>query len=48
MKKTTAKEGKMHKFLARACKSQNCAQSQKFFARSHDCETVTFINSAGY
>ena len=28
-------------------KSQDFAQSQNMFARSHDCETVTFTNS-GY
>ena len=37
----------MHKFLVCACKSQDFAQSQKIFARSHDRETVTFRNSAG-
>ena len=42
----TAKEVKMHKFLVRACKSQDFAQSQKNFARSHDRVTVTFRNSA--
>ena len=36
----------MHKFLARTCKSQDIAQSQTNFARSHDRETVTFGNSA--
>ena len=46
MKKKTAKEVKMHKFLARACKSQDFAQIQKKFAQSHDCMTVTFRNSA--
>ena len=45
MKKKTAKEVKMHKFLARACKSQDFAQIQKIFAQSHDCMTVTFRNS---
>ena len=45
MKKKTAKEVKMHKFLACACKSQDFAQIQKNFARSHDCMTVTFRNS---
>ena len=45
MKKKTAKEVKMHKFLARACKSQDFAQIQKIFARSHDGMTVTFRNS---
>ena len=46
MKKKTVKEVKMHKFLVCACKSQDFAQSQKFFAQSHDRETVTFRNSA--
>ena len=46
MKKKTAKEVKMHKFLVRACKSQDFAQSQKNFVRSHDRDTVTFRNSA--
>ena len=36
MEKKTAKEVKMHKFLACACKSQDFAQGQKFFERSHD------------
>ena len=39
------KEVKMHNFLVRACKSQDFAQSQQSFARSHDRETVTFRNS---
>ena len=34
------------KNLVYACKSQDFAQSQKIFARSHDRETVTFRNSA--
>ena len=46
MKKKTAKEVKMHKFLAFACKSQDFAQSQKICAPSHDGVTVTFRNSA--
>ena len=41
----TVKEVKMHNFLDCACKSQNVAQSQKNFVRSHDRETVTFRNS---
>ena len=45
MKKNTAKEVKMHKYLVCACKSQDFAQSQKFFAWSHDRVTVTFNNS---
>ena len=32
----TVKEVKLHKLLVCACKSQDFAQSQKFFARSHD------------
>ena len=35
----------MHTFVVCACKSQDFAQSQKNFARSHDRETVTFRNS---
>ena len=45
MKKKTVKEVKMHTFLVCACQSQDFAQSQKVFARSHDRETVTFRNS---
>ena len=45
MKKKTVKEVKMHKFLVFACKSQDFAQIQKKFARSHDRMTVTFRNS---
>ena len=45
MKKKTVKEVKMHKFLVCTCKSQDFAQSQKNFARSHDRMTVTFRNS---
>ena len=41
----TVKEFKMHIFLVCAQKSRDFAQSQKFFARSHDRETVTFRNS---
>ena len=36
----------MHKFLVCACKSQDFAQSQKFFARSHGRLTAHFRNSA--
>ena len=36
---------KMLKKIVCAWKSQDFAQSQKFFARSHDRETVTFRNS---
>ena len=35
----------MHKLSGCVCISQDFAQSQKFFARSHDRETVTFRNS---
>ena len=35
----------MHKFLVCTYKSQDFAQSQTIFARSHDRETVTFRNS---
>ena len=35
----------MHKFKVCAYKSEDCAQNQKFFARLHDRETVTFKNS---
>ena len=41
----TVKEVKMHNFVVCACKSQDFAQSQKYFALSHDRETVTFKNS---
>ena len=44
MKKKTVKEAKIHIFLVCACKSQDFAQSQKIFVRSHNRETVTFIN----
>ena len=44
--KETVKEVEMHTFLVCAYKSQNCEQSQKNCERSHDCETVTFRNSA--
>ena len=36
----------MHIFLVSAYNSQDFAQSQENFARSHDGETVTFRNSA--
>ena len=45
MKNKTAKEVKMHNFLAFACKSQDFAQSQKKISRSHDRVIVTFRNS---
>ena len=35
----------MHKFLVCAYNSQDFAQTQENFARSHDRETVTFRNS---
>ena len=44
-KKKTVKGVKMHNCLVFACKSQDFAQSQKFCARSHDRETVSFRNS---
>ena len=37
----------MHKFLVRAYNSEDFTQTQENFARSHDCENVTFRNSAG-
>ena len=40
-----AKQVKMQKFLVSAYKSQDFAQSQENFARSHDRVTVTFRNS---
>ena len=46
MKKKTVKVVKMPKIFVCASKSQDMAQSQKNFARSHDRETVTFRNSA--
>ena len=48
MKKKTVKEVKMHKSLVWACKTQDFAQSQTNFAWLHDCETVTFRNSAKF
>ena len=39
------KEVKIHKFVVCVYKSQDFAQSQKIFARSHDRETVIFRNS---
>ena len=41
----TVTEVKMHKSLVCPCNSQDFAQSQTFFALSHDRETVTFRNS---
>ena len=46
LRKRTVKEDKMHRFFVYACKSQDLAQNQKMFARSHDRETVTFRNCA--
>ena len=46
-RRKTGKGVKMHKFLVCPCKSQYFAQSQKFFAQSHGCETMTFRNSGG-
>ena len=45
MKKKTVKEVKLHKLSVCAYKSQDFAQRQKNFARSHDHATVTFRNS---
>ena len=47
MKKNYVKEVEMNKSVVSAYKSQDFAQSQKFFAWSHNRETVTFRNS-GY
>ena len=41
----TVKEFKKHIFLVGVRKSQDFAKSQKFFAHSHNRETVTFRNS---
>ena len=41
----TLKDGKMHNFVACACKFQDFVQSQKNCARSHDRTTVTLRNS---
>ena len=38
----------MHNFLVYAYSSQDFAQTQEIFARSHDRETVTFRNSDIY
>ena len=40
----TVKEVKIHDIFVCAFKSQDFTQSQENFARSHDCETVTFRN----
>ena len=45
MEKKTVKEVKIHTFLLCAYKSQNVAQSQENFARSHNRATVIFRNS---
>ena len=45
MKQKTVKDVKMHKLWVSAYKSQDFAQGQENFARSHDRETVTFRNS---
>ena len=45
MKKKTESKVKLHTFLVCAYKSPDFAQSQKIFAQSHDCQTVTFRNS---
>jgi hypothetical protein len=46
MKKKTVKEVKNHIFLDYAHKSQDFAQSNRNFTRSHDRMTGTFRNSA--
>ena len=38
---------KKYKIGLNACRSQDVAQSQKFFARLHDRETGTLRNSEG-
>ena len=45
MKKKTVKEVIIHIFLVYSYKSQDFAQSNRNFARSHDRMTVTFRNS---
>ena len=45
MKKKTLKEIKIHDFFVCAFKSPDFEHSQENFARSHNHETVTFINS---
>ena len=45
MKNKLKKEVEMHNFLVFTYKSQNFAQTQEHFARSHNHEIVTFINS---
>ena len=44
-RRKTVKEVKLHIRLVCAYKSQDFKQIQEIFARSHDCETVTFRNS---
>ena len=46
-KRNGKKKVKSQFFLVFACKSQDFAQSHENFARSDDCETVTF-RSSGY
>ena len=46
IKKNTVKEVKIHKCLVCAHKSQDFAQGQTSFARSHKPETMSFRNSA--
>ena len=46
LRKRRKKEVKMHTFLICAYKSPDFAQTPENFARSHDCETMTFRNSA--
>ena len=45
-RKLKKREVKMHTFLGCTYNSQDFAQTQENFARSHDRETVTFRNSA--
>ena len=45
MNKKKNKEVKMHIFLVCTDNSQDFAQTAENFARSHNCQTVTFRNS---
>ena len=47
LRKKQKREVTMHKFLVCAYNSKDFTQTQENFARSHDCETMTFRNSAG-
>ena len=46
MKKKLKKEVKIHIFLGCTYNSQDFAQTQENVVQSHDCETMTFRNSA--